>query len=261
MPRTIGLGAAALVALGTATLATGAAGVREQEGDVIVACQKRGNGFLRVVRDASACRATERVLRWNVRGPAGPPGPWRGRRSRAGGAGWATWAGGAAGAQGPAGPAGPAGAVGPVGPAGRSRSRGPAGAQGPPRTGLARRARRDGLHAGRRLRRNPGRRHQGGEPRRAPLHRWWRASASAAAQRGPRHQRGRLRPGRDGRERVRRAEERRLDRGDARRDRGRPRERWRRGEVRPGRAHGLARRGRVLVVPRRCRTGPRTGSR
>ena len=122
--RTIGLGAAALVALGTAALAPGATGVHQQEGDVIVACQKRKTGLLRVVRDASACRAAERVLRWNVRGPAGPAGP-AGPQGPAGPAG-AAGPPGPPGTQGPAGPAGPAGATGPAGPAG------PAGPQGPP---------------------------------------------------------------------------------------------------------------------------------
>jgi len=136
--RTIGLGAAVIVVLGTATLAPGATGVREQEENVIVACQKRGSGLLRVVRDASACRASERRLRWNVRGPAGPagaPGP-QGPAGPAGTAGPP----GPAGTQGPAGPAGPpgpagatgtAGPTGPTGPAGATGPAGPAGPQGP----------------------------------------------------------------------------------------------------------------------------------
>ena len=88
--RTIGIGLAAFVAL--ASSATLAAGASERSSDgVITGCQKPGRGFLRIVRDASACRSNERVVTWNERGPAGP--------------------------QGPAGPAGQAGERGPMGPA------------------------------------------------------------------------------------------------------------------------------------------------
>src|SRR6266508_2183875 len=89
--RTIAIGFAALVGLaGTAALAEGTTSVN---GDgTIVACQKSGKSFLRVVRNASDCRKNERVITWNVSGPAGPPGP--------------------AGPAGPTGPAGPAGAKG-----------------------------------------------------------------------------------------------------------------------------------------------------
>jgi hypothetical protein len=103
-----GLSAAVLVG------ATGLAGAGAHADGVIVACQKPGKGFLRVVGQASGCRRNERVVTWNERGPAGeqgPPGPA-----------------GAAGAQGPAGPPAPAG---PPGPKGDTGAQGPAGPQGP----------------------------------------------------------------------------------------------------------------------------------
>jgi large repetitive protein len=130
------MGIAALVTLtGTATLAAGASALTGD--DVITACQKRG-GYLRIVRDASACRSGERVVRWNMRGPqgpAGPPGP-AGPRGDQGPAGEQ----GAPGSTGPAGPAGPAGSPGPAGaagPAGPAGPVGPAGPQGPPLDSLA----------------------------------------------------------------------------------------------------------------------------
>jgi hypothetical protein len=55
----------------------------------INACVK-SNGDLTIVSDASACKAHEQLLTWNVQGPAGPAGPA-----------------GPTGATGPAGPAGP----------------------------------------------------------------------------------------------------------------------------------------------------------
>ena len=120
----IGIGLAALVvAASSATLAAG--GSERSNDDVITGCQKPGRGFLRVVRDASACRSNERVVTWNERGPAGPQGP-------AGPAGQAGERGlmGPAGAVGAMGPAGPAGAIGPAGAAGATGPAGPAGPQG-----------------------------------------------------------------------------------------------------------------------------------
>jgi hypothetical protein len=68
--RTIGLGLALLtVVAGTGALAAGA--TKSQDEGAIVACQKRGGGFLRVVRDASQCRQGERVIAWNKQGPPG----------------------------------------------------------------------------------------------------------------------------------------------------------------------------------------------
>jgi hypothetical protein len=106
--RTIGIGLAVIGVLGaSAALAQGSA---TADSDVIVACQKSGKSFLRVVHKASDCKRSERVITWNVSGPPGPPGP-----------------------AGPAGPPGPAGADGAQGPAGPA---GPAGPQGPPGSGV-----------------------------------------------------------------------------------------------------------------------------
>ena len=111
--RIIGIPLAALAALaGSAALATGS--TTAHEGAEIVACQKPGGSFLRVVHDASQCDHGDRVVTWNVQGPAGPAGPA-----------------GVQGAQGPAGPAGPAGPKGDAGPAGAQGAQGPAGPQGP----------------------------------------------------------------------------------------------------------------------------------
>lgn len=108
--RTIGVGLAALVALvGSTTLAAGAS-ESAREGGIITGCQKSGKSFLRIVIDASKCRGNERVVQWNIQGPAGPAGP--------------------AGAMGPAGAIGPAGPAGPGGPAGPAGATGPAGAKG-----------------------------------------------------------------------------------------------------------------------------------
>src|SRR5206468_395683 len=50
--------------------------------NVIFACQKDDNGnadnggaFLRVVSDPGQCKKNERVISWNVQGPAGAAGP------------------------------------------------------------------------------------------------------------------------------------------------------------------------------------------
>jgi large repetitive protein len=98
----------AIVIAGLAAIAlastTALAGASAKANGVIVACQKPGKSFLRVVGDASACMQSERVVTWNQTGPAGPAGP-----------------------QGPAGPAGPAGALGPAGPPGPAGPQGPAG--------------------------------------------------------------------------------------------------------------------------------------
>jgi Lamin Tail Domain/Collagen triple helix repeat (20 copies) len=77
----------------------------------IHACAARGDGRLRIVQKANACRARERAVSWNVSGPPGRVGP-------AGPVGAA----GARGTQGPAGPAGPEGARGPKGDAGTAFS-------------------------------------------------------------------------------------------------------------------------------------------
>ncbi len=117
--RIIGIPLAALAALaGSAALATGS--TTAHEGTEIVACQKPGGSFLRVVHDASQCDHGDRVVTWNVQGPAGPTGP-------AGPAGPA----GIQGAQGAVGPAGPPGPKGDAGQTGAQGAAGPAGPQGP----------------------------------------------------------------------------------------------------------------------------------
>ena len=105
---------------------TAIAGAGAGADGVIVACQKPGKGFLRVVRDASECKRNERVVTWNERGPAGPAGP-QGSIGPPGPAGPA----GAPGPKGDAGERGPAGQAGPAGPAGPAGAQGPAGPQGP----------------------------------------------------------------------------------------------------------------------------------
>jgi hypothetical protein len=134
-----------VVAVGLVVLvgasATALAGGSAKADGVIVACQKPGKGFLRVVRDASDCRRNERVVTWNRQGPAGPAGAQgpagaRGPAGPEGPAGPAGAAGaqgmpGPAGAPGPAGPKGDVGAQGPAGPAGPAGAQGPPGPQGP----------------------------------------------------------------------------------------------------------------------------------
>jgi hypothetical protein len=103
----------------------------------INACVK-SNGDLTIVSDASACKAHEQLLTWNVQGPAGPAGP-AGPTGPAGpkgdtGAAGPTGATGPAGAKGDPGATGPAGATGPKGdpgPAGPTGATGPAGPAGP----------------------------------------------------------------------------------------------------------------------------------
>jgi Lamin Tail Domain/Collagen triple helix repeat (20 copies) len=91
---------------------------------VIHACARK-DGRLRLVARTSDCRASERAVSWNVRGPQGelgPPGP--------------------AGPIGPAGPegapgsAGATGATGAAGPPGPQGERGPQGSKGDPGTSI-----------------------------------------------------------------------------------------------------------------------------
>jgi hypothetical protein len=74
-----------------------------------------GNGAVRIVGAAEACKQHEVPLDWNAQGVPGPAGPQGAQ--------------GPTGPQGAAGPAGPQGVQGPTGPQGAS---GPAGAQGAP---------------------------------------------------------------------------------------------------------------------------------
>ncbi len=116
--RAIVIAGLATVALASTTALPGASAKAD---GAIVACQKPGKGFLRVVRDALNCRRGERVVMWNQNGPAGPAGP-QGPAGPAGAQGEK----GDPGERGPAGPAGSAGSVGAQGPAGPTGPAGPA---------------------------------------------------------------------------------------------------------------------------------------
>ncbi|HEU4450607.1 MAG TPA: lamin tail domain-containing protein [Gaiellaceae bacterium] len=76
--RTLAVATAALAAAGIAgaALAVGgeAAAAAEAE-DVIQACRHPNGGWVRIVAEASSCRAKEQAVSWNVAGPAGEPGP------------------------------------------------------------------------------------------------------------------------------------------------------------------------------------------
>ena len=229
---------------------------------MIVACQKRGTASSASSANASACRAAERVLSWNVRGPGRPAGPPWARGNPAPGPGrpsWATRAAqGRAGASGPAGPAGP----------GRRR-RDPLARQARPPQGPGPQGRPDPCRSPR----STGRPARGStaRPARSTSSRRRRTSSSSTAPaaaalrlrrlpgRGSRHQRGRLRPGRDGRRRLRRAEEHRRRGGHPRRDRGRARERRRRRGVRRVALTGSLAAGAYLVVPVEMQNGAPDG--
>jgi hypothetical protein len=109
--------AAAVVALAVPAALAGAAATRKRD-DAVNACVNR-NGKLRVVDDPDSCRRSERLLTWNMHGPAGEAGP-----------------------PGATGPAGPAGAPGPPGPTGAA---GPQGLPGAPGAGVSRLADLDGI--------------------------------------------------------------------------------------------------------------------
>ena len=96
----------------------------ETTGETIAACAHRWTGYLRLVSPRWPCRAYERAVTWNVRGPAGERGP-PGERGPAGspGAPGPPGSTGTAGPPGPPGPAGPAGPAGPPGPRGETGSR------------------------------------------------------------------------------------------------------------------------------------------
>jgi hypothetical protein len=112
--RTIAVGLAAFVlAGGSAAFATHRAPIPSADG-TITACFTWDGDDLRIVSSASKCKRKERVLTWNLQGPAGPAGEQ-----------------GAPGAQGPAGADGALGTMGPAGPAGSTGPAGPAGPQGP----------------------------------------------------------------------------------------------------------------------------------
>jgi hypothetical protein len=124
-PRSLVLGLAlALVLALVATVSASVAARRTATEDgVIHACKSKKTGLLRVVSSPSQCRASERAISWNVRGPQGAAGP-AGAQGPAGPQG-------EKGMQGDPGPMGPRGEVGPAGPAGADGVAGPAGPPGP----------------------------------------------------------------------------------------------------------------------------------
>jgi hypothetical protein len=129
--------AATVLALGlggaTAALASGSGSGGQQ----IHACVSRGvlgagEGLIRIVDDASACRPHETALSWNQTGPAGPQGA-TGPQGPTGDTGATGATGpqgskGDTGAPGATGPQGPQGTTGDTGPQGPKGDRGPAGA-------------------------------------------------------------------------------------------------------------------------------------
>ena len=175
--------AAATLALAGAAGATLAGAIDD---GVISACRNKSTGVLRVPATGTACKGDETPLQWSIRGPegaqgppgiVGPPGPQ-----------------GIVGPPGPVGPRGPAGAPGPPGPAGPASLAALAGtpcttAAGSPGTILVR---------------------VGGDGTRA-AHLPRGAALRGAAQARP--QRDRLRPGRHGFRRLRRALQRRARSG------------------------------------------------
>ena len=159
------------------------------------------------------------------------------------------------------GPAGPAGRPGP-GRAGRAGR--PEGRQGDPGAGLASVNELDGK--GCTTLRRSGRARRGlclgDRPDHAHLRDRRVAASAAERQRAPRHQRGRLRPGRRRHRRLRRDREHRHGRRRPRRDRARARQRRRRHRVRAQGPHGHARgRGAGLSSRSTRRTAPPTASR
>jgi hypothetical protein len=130
----------ALSTLGTALAATAlwaAVKPTAPTSGVIYACEGRF-GEIRIVNVPRECRSEERLLQWNVQGPAGANG-LPGARGAAGATGAAGPTGpqGIAGVEGPAGPAGAPGAQGPAGPSGPQGPAGPPGTVPPPPPPLA----------------------------------------------------------------------------------------------------------------------------
>ena len=67
--------AVAVAALGGGGLVAAAASRNSDTTSVIKACAHRVNGKLRLAGPAGSCKPNERVISWNVQGPAGPAGP------------------------------------------------------------------------------------------------------------------------------------------------------------------------------------------
>jgi Lamin Tail Domain len=70
-----GAGALALAAGGALAVQKDTTAAAAEIEDVIHACRHPNGGWVRIVSAASACRAREQALSWNVAGPAGEPGP------------------------------------------------------------------------------------------------------------------------------------------------------------------------------------------
>ncbi len=138
-PRSLlaGVGMAAVVLGGTTFVSAPANASSDPSNRVIVACQHKKTGDLRVVKKAKSCTKQETVLKWKKagkqgkRGPAGLTGPV-GPVGPAGPAGPAGMPGaaGADGSDGADGVDGTTGAVGPQGPVGDPGPQGPQGPQG-----------------------------------------------------------------------------------------------------------------------------------
>jgi len=107
-----------IVAIGAAALAGASwadSALSTSPTAIIYACQRMDGsnaGFVRIVDDPSQCQHFERLLSWNVQGPAGPQGP--------------------PGPQGDAGPQGTIGLTGETGPQGPAGPQGPQGPEGAP---------------------------------------------------------------------------------------------------------------------------------
>jgi hypothetical protein len=113
------------------SIIAGAAYALTDGGVVIHACVK-DNGQVRIVNEASECKAQETHIFWNITGPQGQQGQ-KGDKGDPGAPG-AAGAQGPAGSEGDTGPAGPDGAVGPQGQQGADGApglQGPMGATGP----------------------------------------------------------------------------------------------------------------------------------
>ncbi len=63
------------VAAGIAGTALAVGAAEEAADEVVQACRHPNGGWVRIVSDASRCRAKEQAISWNVAGPAGPEGP------------------------------------------------------------------------------------------------------------------------------------------------------------------------------------------
>lgn len=67
--------AAIVSAVATASVVGGVAMAQTSASAVITACVAESNGNVRIVSNASDCKANERLTTWNQQGPQGLPGP------------------------------------------------------------------------------------------------------------------------------------------------------------------------------------------